>query len=144
VTKTYDAHGLNVIHQRDREPIVGTVKYVARPRDAVALVRSGDLSETVVLSIGGAVTFVGTVLMKRPAALLTVEGAPESHLGILAREFDVPAIMSIELEEAPVPKFDGQGLLSQKYQELVIDVLDGKKVSLDISHESAGFISINV
>jgi len=70
------ARGINVVHRQGSEPIQGTVKFVGKPKDAVALVRGADLSQTIVLTVGGAVTFVGTVLMKRPAALLTVEGAP--------------------------------------------------------------------
>ena len=59
-----------------RAAISGIVRYVEKPKDAVAIVREPDLSDVIVLSVGGAVTFVGTGLMKRPAALLTIEGAP--------------------------------------------------------------------
>jgi phosphoenolpyruvate synthase/pyruvate phosphate dikinase len=140
---TADAKGINVVHRKDSELITGTVQFVAKPKDAVALVRSGDLSDTIVLSVGGAVTFVGTVLMKHPAALLTVEGAPESHLGILAREFDVPAVMSLELIDATVPKFNASGLLNAEYEREIVASLDGKKVTLDITDENTGFVTIH-
>lgn len=141
-TTTPMAKGINVVHRGDAEPIRGTVKFVGKPKDAVALVKGTDLSETVVLTIGGAVTFVGTVLMKRPAALLTVEGAPESHLGILSREFDVPAVMSLELSESGVPKFNGSGLLSPEYERLLVGALDGKEVVIDIRDERYGYVHL--
>ena len=140
-TNTPMAQGINVVHREGSAPVEGTVKFVGRPKDAVALVKGSDLSDTIVLTIGGAVTFVGTVLMKRPAALLTVEGAPESHLGILSREFDVPAVMSLELSDTAVPKFNGSGLLSTDYQKLIVDALDGKRVRIDIGDEHVGFVS---
>jgi phosphohistidine swiveling domain-containing protein len=136
------ARGINVVHRQGSEPIQGTVKFVGKPKDAVALVRGADLSDTIVLTVGGAVTFVGTVLMKRPAALLTVEGAPESHLGILSREFNVPAVMGLELSETDVPKFNGSGLLSPEYEKLIVAALDGKHVEIDIRDEQYGFVSL--
>jgi phosphoenolpyruvate-protein kinase (PTS system EI component) len=80
--------------------------------------------------------------MKRPAALLTVEGAPESHLGILSREFNVPAVMGLELSETDVPKFNGSGLLSPEYEKLIVAALDGKQVEIDIRDEQYGFVSL--
>jgi phosphohistidine swiveling domain-containing protein len=141
-TTTPMARGINVVHRQGSEPIQGTVKFVGKPKDAVALVRGADLSQTIVLTVGGAVTFVGTVLMKRPAALLTVEGAPESHLGILSREFNVPAVMGLELSETDVPKFNGSGLLSPEYEKLIVAALDGKQVEIDIRDEQYGFVSL--
>jgi phosphohistidine swiveling domain-containing protein len=141
-TTTPMARGINVVHRQGSEPIQGTVKFVGKPKDAVALVRGSDLSQTIVLTVGGAVTFVGTVLMKRPAALLTVEGAPESHLGILSREFNVPAVMGLELSETDVPKFNGSGLLSPEYEKLIVAALDGKQVEIDIRDEQYGFVSL--
>ena len=141
-TTTPMARGINVVHREEAEPIRGTVKFVGKPKDAVALVKGADLSETIVLTVGGAVTFAGTVLMKRPAALLTVEGAPESHLGILSREFNVPAVMSLELSEAAIPKFNGSGLLSPEYEQLIVGALDGKQVTVDIRDEKFGFVHL--
>jgi phosphoenolpyruvate synthase/pyruvate phosphate dikinase len=142
-TSTASARGINVVCRPTSAPITGTVKFILKPKDAVALVRSGDVSDIIVLSVGGAVTFVGTVLMKQPAALLTVEGAPESHLGILAREFDVPAIMSLELVGTSVPKFDANGLLSAAYEREIVAALDGKRVSLDITDQNVGLVTIH-
>jgi phosphoenolpyruvate synthase/pyruvate phosphate dikinase len=141
-TTTPMARGINVVHREKSEPIRGTVKFIGKPKDAVALVKGADLSDTIVLTVGGAVTFAGTVLMKRPAALLTVEGAPESHLGILSREFDVPAVMSLELSEAAIPKFNGSGLLSPEYERLIVGALDGKQVTVDIRDEKFGFVHL--
>ena len=36
------ARGINVVHRQGSEPIQGTVKFVGKPKDAVALVRGAD------------------------------------------------------------------------------------------------------
>lgn len=89
--------GLNV--SRHEGTVHGRVRYLGKPADVVKLMRDPEVTSTVVLTQGGAVTFAGAVLPKRPVGLITIEGAPESHLGIVSREFSIPALMSVQLTD---------------------------------------------
>ena len=126
-------HGQNVRPTSDIA--VGTVQALTTPKEVMALMRSGkDLSGTIVLTRGGAVTFAGPLLMKKPAGVITIEGSPESHLGILAREFGVPVVMSVELTDSSVERLNPvSGLVSDAYADHVVKSLDGRRVELDSS-----------
>src|SRR4051794_2802615 len=58
------------------------------------LVMSGEIGNTIGISRGGTTTFMAPALMSGVAGLITLQGAPESHLGILSREFSIPCVMS--------------------------------------------------
>jgi phosphohistidine swiveling domain-containing protein len=130
--------GYNVI--RNESPSRGVVRYVKSPQDVVNLLREKSLAETIVLTRGGTVTFVGPVLSKKPAGIITIEGAPQSHLGILAREFRVPTLMSVELADSPVPRLSPQGVTSEEYVEYVIKTLNGRRVQIDCSDPGAALL----
>lgn len=124
--------GMNVLVLQDS--VVGTVRAVRSPQEVMKLMKSGEgLSDTVMVTRGGAVTFAGPLLLKKPAAVITIEGAPESHLGILSREFSVPAVMSLELTDSSVQRFNAAGMVSNEYAEHVLSSLDGRRVRLDCS-----------
>lgn len=133
---TVIATGMNVM--AIPEAVVGTARVVRTPKDVLALSRSGDLSKTVVLTRGGAATFAGPLLLRKPAAVVTLEGAAESHLGILSREFSIPAVMSIELVGAEVERLSSAGQVRDEYVEHVLGLLDGRQVKLDCSDPAEG------
>jgi phosphoenolpyruvate-protein kinase (PTS system EI component) len=54
-----------------------------------------DISDVIVISRGGTTTFVAPVLSAGVCGLITLQGGPESHLGIVSREFSVPCVMSV-------------------------------------------------
>jgi phosphoenolpyruvate-protein kinase (PTS system EI component) len=56
------------------------------------------VKETVVITPGGTTTFVAPLLYKKPAGIVTYAGTPESHLGIVGRNFRVPIVMTLELD----------------------------------------------
>jgi phosphoenolpyruvate-protein kinase (PTS system EI component) len=56
------------------------------------------IKETVVITPGGTTTFVAPLLYKKPAGIVTYAGTPESHLGIVGRNFRIPIIMTLKLE----------------------------------------------
>jgi signal transduction protein with GAF and PtsI domain len=111
--------------------------------DVVKLMRDPALTSTVVLTQGGAVTFVGALLPRRPAGLITIEGAPESHLGIVCREFNIPAIMSAKLTGSiDVEHVDGSGLVTTRYVQRIVETLDGRLVQLDCADAETGCVYI--
>jgi signal transduction protein with GAF and PtsI domain len=95
----------------------------------------------VVLTQGGAVTFAGAILPKRPVGLITIEGAPESHLGIVSREFSIPAVMSVQLsDDNDVERVGANGLTTADYVQHVVAALNGKLVELDCEDPDTGRI----
>lgn len=140
-SRTLVGVGLNVVARSN--PVTGRVKWVGKPADVVRLMRSPDLAETVIMSRGGAVTFAGALLTKGPAGVITIEGAPESHLGILSREFDISAVMSMELEgDVGVARLADNGLVTSAYVQMVVDALDGREVELDCSDPEQGRVYV--
>ena len=131
--------GLNV---SQHEGVVrGRVRYVGTPADVIKLMRDPEITSTVVLTQGGAVTFAGALLPKRPAGLVTIEGAPESHLGIVSREFNIPAVMSVQLTEANgVQRVDANGLTTKAYVEHVVAALNDKVVEINCENPDAGHV----
>jgi signal transduction protein with GAF and PtsI domain len=130
--------GLNVIRVSDRSE--GVVRYLKKPSDVINLVRTGDLSDTVILARAGTVTFVGPVLPQKPAGIITIEGAPQSHLGILAREFGIRAVMSIQLTDSRVERIGAGGVTSEEYVDYTAAELDGRRVILDCSDPDRGVV----
>lgn len=77
----------------------GIALNVTEPRQMIALLTNPQkVKETVVITPGGTTTFVAPLLYKKPAGIITYAGTPESHLGIVGRNFRVPIIMTLKLE----------------------------------------------
>jgi signal transduction protein with GAF and PtsI domain len=121
-------------------PSTGVVRYLKTPQDVLQLVKEGNIGGTVVMARAGTVTFVGPVLPRKPAGIITIEGAPQSHLGILAREFGVPAVMSIELTDSHVERLSGEGVTREEYVDHVAEMLNGTRVTVDCSDPQTGLV----
>ena len=72
----------------------GVVKYLGDPTAVIALISSGKLQDHIILAQGGTTTFLSPALTMGCLGVITLSGAPESHLGILSREFQIPCIMT--------------------------------------------------
>lgn len=90
------ASGMNVFQTSD--PVVGTTVWLESPKDVLNFVASGEVSGKIVIVRGGTTTFLSPALSAGIAGIITLQGAPESHLGILSREFGVPCAMSVVFE----------------------------------------------
>lgn len=86
--------GINV-HQRD-QPAQGKARWLDSPAAVMELVSSGEAGSVIGISRGGTTTFMAPALASGIAGLITLQGAPESHLGILSREFGIPCVMSVQ------------------------------------------------
>lgn len=72
---------------------------VTEPKQMIALLTNPQkVKETVVITPGGTTTFVAPLLYKKPAGIITYAGTPESHLGIVGRNFGVAIVMTLKLE----------------------------------------------
>src|SRR5258708_231808 len=91
------AQGYNVF-ETDKRPS-GVVKYLASPQDVIGLIQSGKLKEHILLVRGGTTTFLAPALSMGAIGVITMSRAPESHLGILSREFQTPCVMTVHLPE---------------------------------------------
>src|SRR5262249_58478411 len=92
------AEGYNVFDTN--KSTVGVIKYLDSPKDVIALIQSGKLKDHILLVRGGTTTFLAPALSMGAIGVITMSGAPESHLGILSREFQTPCIMTAYLSSS--------------------------------------------
>jgi phosphoenolpyruvate-protein kinase (PTS system EI component) len=114
----------------------GTVKYLPDPKSVISLIQSGKLKEHILLVQGGTTTFLAPALSMGAIGVITMSGAPESHLGILSREFQMPCVMTAYLTGSQSRYVTG-GNNEAHFQE-IIKALDGKKVQLKCDDRETG------
>jgi hypothetical protein len=88
--------GQNVV---EHEPVEGPSRWLETPDDVIEFVMGDDVENTIVISRGGAATFVAPALTAGVKGLITLEGTKECHLGIVSREFGIPCVMSVAFSE---------------------------------------------
>jgi hypothetical protein len=79
----------------DDRLIEGPLVFLDSPRAVIDFVVNGDVANTIVLARGGTTTFLTPALTAGVKGVITLQGAPESHLGILSREYGIPAVMGV-------------------------------------------------
>jgi PEP-utilising enzyme, mobile domain len=128
------AEGYNVFDTQ-KSP-AGVVKYLDAPRDVIALIQSGKLKDHILLVRGGTTTFLAPALSMGAIGVITMSGAPESHLGILSREFQTPCVMTAHLTSSDSRYVVGS--TDDKHFQEIAESLDGRKVRLDCTDGSVG------
>src|SRR5213596_3365884 len=111
-------------------PVEGPVVWLDSPSAVLEFVAAGDVSEKIVLARGGTTTFLTPALTAGVKGVMTLQGAPESHLGILSREYGIPCLMSVGFKE---------GVKSQRGETIPPD---GAVVRLDVSGSPEGSVYI--
>jgi hypothetical protein len=114
----------------------GTIKYLPDPPSVMALIRSGKIKEHILLVRGGTTTFLAPALSLGAIGIITMSGAPESHLGILSREFQTPCVMTAGLVDSTSRYVPGE--TGEAHFEEIVKALDGLQVSLDCSDPETG------
>jgi hypothetical protein len=114
----------------------GTIKYLPDPPSVMALIRSGKIKEHILLVRGGTTTFLAPALSLGAIGIITMSGAPESHLGILSREFQTPCVMTAGLVDGTSRYVPGE--TGEAHFEEIVKALDGVQVSLDCSDPETG------
>lgn len=93
---TYIGQGYSVVPVGRHE---GIAMNVTNPQEMIKLMGNPQkIKETVVITPGGTTTFVAPLLYKKPAGIVTFAGTPESHLGIVGRNFGIAIVMTLQLE----------------------------------------------
>lgn len=88
--------GYSVVPVGRRE---GIARNITDPLQMMKLMSNPEkVKETVVVTPGGTTTFVAPILYKSPAGIITFAGTPESHLGIVGRNFNVAIVMTLKLD----------------------------------------------
>lgn len=128
------AEGYNVF-DTSKSP-AGTVKYLSSPSDVIALIKSGKLQEHVLLVRGGTTTFLSPALSMGAIGIITMSGAPESHLGILSREFQTPCVMTAHLTGSD-SRYE-VGVTGDAHFDEIAKALDGRRVRLDCTDGEVG------
>ncbi len=118
----------------------GQVIYLPDPKAVIALIQSGKLKDHILLAEGGTTTFLAPALSMGAIAVITLSGAPESHLGILSREFQIPCIMTAYLSASPTRYVTGGE--NAAHFAAVVAALDGKTVTLDCQDCDTGRIRL--
>jgi PEP-utilising enzyme, mobile domain len=116
----------------------GVIKYLGAPQDVISLLSSGKLKEHILLVRGGTTTFLSPALSMGAIGIITMSGAPESHLGILSREFQTPCVMTVHLADS-----DSRyvvGATDDSHFEAIRAALEGKTVRLDVEDSETGRI----
>src|ERR1700685_617364 len=102
---------------------VGSIRFLDSPDEVLEFIDGPDVENTVVISRGGTTTFMSPALMAGVAVLITLQGAPESHLAILSGDVSIPGVMS--------PSFT-DGIQTSRGETIPADVT---RVRLDITGE---------
>lgn len=109
----------------------GVSRWLDSPEAVMELVMSGEIANTIGISRGGTTTFMAPALASGIGGLITLQGAPESHLGILSREFGIPCVMSVTFTE---------GVQTDRGETIPED---GTTLRLDVSDASSGKVLAN-
>lgn len=132
------AEGFNAF-ETSKSP-VGEVKYLDSPQDVIEVVQSGKLGEYVLLVRGGTTTFLTPALSMGAIGVITMSGAPESHLGILSREFQIPCVMTAHLTDSD-SRYE-VGNTDEAHFVEITEALVGKKVQLHVDDAETGRVSL--
>lgn len=114
----------------------GEVVYLPNPQSVIKLIQSGKLKEKILLVQGGTTTFLSPAISMGAIGVITLSGAPESHLGILSREFQMPCIMTTYLLDSDARYATGGD--NDAHFNAMIERLEGKRVRLDVTEEQFG------
>jgi hypothetical protein len=128
------AEGFNVF-DTDKRP-KGVVKYLPDPSSVIQLIQSGKLQEHILLVRGGTTTFLAPALSLGAIGIMTMSGAPESHLGILSREFQIPCVMTLHLMNGSSRYVPGE--TPDSHFDEIVAALDGMSVELDCTDHDTG------
>lgn len=134
----YLAEGYNSFETKKRPS--GLIKYLPDPKSVLSLIQSGKLKEHILLVQGGTTTFLAPALSMGAIGVITMSGAPELHLGILSREFQMPCVMTAYLIGSDLRYVTGGA--NDAHFEAIVKALDGKKVELHCEDRETGRVAL--
>ena len=123
-----------------RKTPTGVVRYLPDPKSVLTLIQSGKLKEHILLVQGGTTTFLAPALSMGAIGVITMSGAPESHLGILSREFQMPCVMTAYLTKSDLRYVTGGQ--NDAHFAAIIEALNGKRVRLHCEDREFGRVAL--
>jgi hypothetical protein len=124
VVTEYTEVGTGTTVFTDQRLVEGPLIFLDSPRAVIDFVSAGDVANTIVLARGGTTTFLTPALTAGVKGVITLQGAPESHLGILSREYGIPTVMGVTFTS---------GVRSSRGEVIPAD---GVRVRLDVSNKA--------
>lgn len=122
--------GLNV---HETPAVEGRVKWLDSPDEVLDFVEEeDDVTDVVVIVRGGTTTFLTPALTAGICGIVTLQGAPESHLGIVSREYGIPCVMSVAFEK---------GVRTSRGE---VVPADGARIKLDSTTRPKATVSVEV
>lgn len=118
----------------------GVVQYLPNPKSVLSLIQSGKLKEHILLVQGGTTTFLAPALSMGSIGVITMSGAPESHLGILSREFQMPCVMTAYLVGSDLRYVTGGN--NDAHFAAIVEALNGKRVELHCKDRETGRVAL--
>ncbi|HYF24163.1 MAG TPA: PEP-utilizing enzyme [Baekduia sp.] len=91
----FEAVGTGMTVFEDDAVIEGPVRWLDSPQAVLDFVGGDAVQDTIVVARGGTTTFLTPALNAGVKGIVTLMGAPESHLGILSREYGIPCVMGV-------------------------------------------------
>ena len=135
---TIIAEGFNCF-ETDKAP-EGTILFLPDPKAVIALLKSGNLGKHILLAQGGTTTFLAPALSMGAIGVMTLSGAPESHLGILSREFQIPCVMTTYLCGSESRYVTGGE--NAAHFAAVTQALNGQRVRLNCRDQDIGRVEL--
>lgn len=128
---TFQAVGTGLNVTEFAEPVHGRIKWLDSPDEVIDFVGdTDDIEDYIVVVRGGTTTFLTPALTAGIRGVITLQGAPESHLGIVSREYGIPCVMSVGFDK---------GVRTARGETVPAD---GVWVRLDVSSRPHGTISV--
>ncbi|MGH8998999.1 MAG: PEP-utilizing enzyme [Acidimicrobiia bacterium] len=91
----FEEVGTGLTVYEDDRIVEGPVRWLDSPAAVVDFVSDGQAPDSIALVRGGTTTFLTPALTSGVKGVITLQGAPESHLGILSREYGIPCLISV-------------------------------------------------
>lgn len=126
-------HGLAVFEAP--ESVSGVSRWLETPEDVVAFVDEGTVESTIVVARGGTTTFLTPALVAGIKGVITLQGAPTSHLGIVCREYGIPCVMSVAFTEGE--ENERGELVPPDGSQLILDLTSAPTGTVLVNHEKA-------
>jgi hypothetical protein len=122
--------GTGLTVYEDEATVEGPVVWLDSPAAVLRFAATDGVTNSIVVSRGGTTTFLTPALAAGVKGVITLQGAPESHLGIMSREYGIPCLMSVAFEE---------GVRSSRGEVIPPD---GAVVRMDISTSPKGRVLV--
>ncbi|EQD29764.1 hypothetical protein B1A_20544, partial [mine drainage metagenome] len=131
--KTFEAVGVGLNVFEFAELVEGRAKWLDSPQDVIDFVQDEeDIEDVIIVARGGTTTFLSLALTAGVRGVITLQGAPESHLGIVCREYGIPCAMTVSFEK---------GVRTSRGE---IIPADGVRLQMDVSKRPNAVVSQEV